>query len=141
MNERRRVILEELERAHCHPTAEELHGLVRRRLPRVSLGTVYRNLDLLSRHGLVRVIEGSGGPRRFDGDVGEHCHVRCVRCGRIADVNIASRDWQHDDVARQTGYKILGQEVTFTGTCGECAAKMERRSAGAEGGTNEPEGH
>lgn len=140
MNARRRAILEELERAQCHPTAEELHGLIRRRLPSVSLGTVYRNLEVLSRHGLLRVIEGGGGPRRYDGDVGEHCHVRCVRCGRIADVDIASRDWHHDDVARQTGYEILGHDVTFTGTCGECAAKMGRRSDGAEGGAYELEG-
>jgi len=73
----RRVILEELQRTKSHPTADELYRKVRRRLPRISLGTVYRNLELLSRSGLIRKLEIGGGKMRFDGIVEPHYHIHC----------------------------------------------------------------
>ena len=50
----RKVIIEELRKFHSHPTADEIHRMVRKRLPRISLGTVYRNLALLSQMGMIR---------------------------------------------------------------------------------------
>ena len=82
----RQVILEELQAVTSHPTAVELYQLVRRRLPRVSLGTVYRNLDLLARMGLIEKKEHSGGEARFDANTAQHDHLRCVRCGRVDDL-------------------------------------------------------
>jgi Fe2+ or Zn2+ uptake regulation protein len=81
----RRVILEVLRGTETHPTAEWLHRLVRRRLPRVSLGTVYRTLRLLVAEGLASEIPGPHA--RFDANMAAHHHFTCVRCGRIVDVD------------------------------------------------------
>src|SRR5262245_53016785 len=80
----RRVVLEVVRATDSHPTAELVHRMVRRRLPRVSLGTVYRNLRLLVAEGLVKEVPGPHA--RFDGNTSEHHHFTCLHCGRIADV-------------------------------------------------------
>src|SRR5713226_5080679 len=79
----RRVVLDVLRSTESHPTAEWVHRVVRRRLPRVSLGTVYRNLRLLVGEGLVAEIQGPHA--RFDANLEAHHHFTCVRCGRILD--------------------------------------------------------
>src|SRR2546428_7901699 len=68
----------------AHPTAEAVHQMVRCRLPRVSLGTVYRNLRLLVAQGLVKELPGPHA--RFDCNLSEHHHFTCLACGRIPDV-------------------------------------------------------
>src|SRR5882724_3587546 len=80
----RRVMLDVVRATESHPTAEWVHQMVRRRLPRVSLGTVYRNLRLLVAEGLVNELPGPHG--RFDGNVSDHHHFTCLGCGRITDV-------------------------------------------------------
>ena len=74
----RDVILGELRNSLTHPTATELYDLVRRRLPKISLGTVYRNLDLLARMGIIQRLEMAGAETRFDGDRRPHDHIRCA---------------------------------------------------------------
>src|SRR5882672_7526392 len=76
----RRVVLDVVRATESHPTAEWVHQMVRRRLPRVSLGTVYRNLRLLVAEGLVNELPGPHA--RFDGNISEHHHFTCVACGR-----------------------------------------------------------
>ena len=81
MTRQRAVILEELRKVKTHPTADELYSIVRERLPRISLGTVYRNLDFLADTGEIRRLEAAGTTKRFDGDISWHQHVRCIHCG------------------------------------------------------------
>jgi Fe2+ or Zn2+ uptake regulation protein len=121
----RRVVRDVVRAADSHPTAEAVHRMVRRQLRRVSLGTVYRNLRLLVAEGLVKEL-----PRphaRFDGNVTEHHHVTCVRCGRIADVAgpltephsraLCSR------VAARGGFSVTHHRIEFVGRCVACRAK------------------
>ena len=77
----RRVILEELQKLKSHPTAGVLHGLVQKRLPKISLGTIYRNLEFLSQVGAIQKITISGGEARYDASIEPHQHVRCISCG------------------------------------------------------------
>ena len=72
MTRQRAEILAELRKARNHPTAEEIHARVRRSLPRISLGTVYRNLELLAQSGEILRLEGGNGGRRFAGDISPH---------------------------------------------------------------------
>jgi Fur family transcriptional regulator, ferric uptake regulator len=116
----RREIFETLQRLTSHPTAAELYELVRQRLPRISLGTVYRNLDALSRVGAVRRLEIGHGEARFDGDCGWHYHVRCAECGRLTDVRGLTIEVQPEAVARLTGYRIVGHHLGFVGICPSC---------------------
>ncbi|MBW2172694.1 MAG: transcriptional repressor, partial [Deltaproteobacteria bacterium] len=86
MTPQRKVILEELRMADSHLTADDVYKMVRARLPRISLGTVYRNLEILSRLGMIHKLELGGMQKRFDGKTQDHYHLRCLRCGRIDDV-------------------------------------------------------
>ena len=84
--EQRTVILEELRKCRNHPGADELYLRVKERLPHISLGTVYRNLELLvSQRQIQRLDLGAGG-KRFDPVVEPHGHFRCRRCGRVEDL-------------------------------------------------------
>ncbi len=89
MTTQRSILLDELRRVDSHPSADELYAMVRRRLPRISLGTVYRNLEILSGLGAIRRIDSGGGLKRFDGNPEEHYHIRCVACDRLVDAPVA----------------------------------------------------
>ena len=116
----RRVILEELRKLTSHPTAAQLHEITRQRLPRISLGPVYRNLDLLATNGLIRKLETGRGEARFDGDLDHHYHVRCVRCGRVDDAHDLSPDSVTGEVKSLNGYEVLGFRLEFFGVCPAC---------------------
>jgi Fur family ferric uptake transcriptional regulator len=120
----RKVILEELRRLEVHPTASELHAVVQRRLPRVSLGTVYRNLELLVQQGLVRKLVGHGERARFDGDPDRHLHVRCLACGHIGDVPGVVAELTGEWPESAGGFEILGLRAELTGLCAECKKRL-----------------
>ena len=83
----RQVILQELQKLTSHPTAAALYRIVVRRLPKISLGTVYRNLDLLTKTGVIQKLEFGSEEARFDGNSTPHYHIRCVKCGRVDDIH------------------------------------------------------
>ncbi len=116
----RLAILEELQRSLRHPTADEVYGRVKLRLPRISMGTVYRNLDLLARHGLVRTLTEPGGRRRYDAVGDDHDHVWCVSCGRVGDVRLSPSARPEDAIEDACGYEIRGHSLSFLGVCPEC---------------------
>jgi Fur family ferric uptake transcriptional regulator len=122
----REVVLEELRKLNTHPTAAELHDIVRKRLPRISLGTVYRNLDRLAGDDIIRKLENGIGGARFDGDVGRHLHVTCVACGRIDDVPGPTADVDTDELNTPEGYEIIGLRVELKGICPQCAGRIPR---------------
>lgn len=86
MTKQRALILQELRNTKAHPTADEIYTMVRVKLPRISLGTVYRNLELLAESKQVQKLEYAGFQKRFDGNLHPHAHVRCERCGKVGDV-------------------------------------------------------
>lgn len=117
----RKVILEEVRKSPNHPTADEVFQSVRRELPRISLATVYRNLNLLVDQGLLRKIRGKGGRMRFDGDRKEHVHIVCERCGRIADIHGMDRYSEICRIGSEcTGYGEVSADVRLTGICPGC---------------------
>ena len=116
----RRVILEELRKVVSHPTAEELYDVVRSRLHGISLGTVYRNLEVLVEKGRIRKLRSGAFPARFDADRDEHLHVNCVRCGRVADIHATLPEPSLDDLEIPAGFEILGLRQDLVGLCPGC---------------------
>jgi len=104
MTRQRRTIMDVLENGKDHPPADEIYKRVRRRLPRISLGTVYRNLDLLAEHGMIRKLEFAGSQRRFDGKTDNHYHVRCTACGRVEDAPLDPMTGLEDGLRNATDY-------------------------------------
>ena len=116
----RQVVLEELKRFSFHPTTSELYEIARRRLPKLSLGTVYRNLELLATDGVIQKLEIGGTESRFDGNPEPHHHVRCVHCGRVDDVHGVPTDLVGNRFKTLSGYEILGCRLEFVGVCPDC---------------------
>jgi Fur family ferric uptake transcriptional regulator len=119
MTEQRKVILEELGKVKTHPTADEVYEMVRRRLPHISLGTVYRSLDVMSESGVIRKLD-LGPQMRFDADLSEHYHVRCVHCGRVSDLFIEPVAGLDELAKKATDYDIIGFHLEFIGVCPKC---------------------
>jgi len=120
MTHQRQVLLDEIRKVKTHPTADEVYDLVRKRLPRISLGTVYRNLEILSARGLIQRIGPPSQQMRFDGDTKDHYHLRCVSCGRVEDGPMISVDDLEDAVRNQSDYSIVGHRLEFMGICPAC---------------------
>ena len=120
LTNQRQVLLEELRKVTTHPTASELYDMVRVRLPRIGLGTVYRNLELLSSSGIIKKLETGGEQKRFDGDTSPHYHIRCVKCNRVEDIFIERFGELEKNAASCCNYKILDHHVQFSGICSEC---------------------
>lgn len=121
MTQSRKAILAALSGTKGHPTADEVYLMVRERLPRVSLATVYRNLDLLAREGLIRTLAEAGELRRYDGMVDEHHHIRCSVCGRVDDIELAEPEEIRRSLVDGRGYDVQGYTLCFVGVCARCA--------------------
>ncbi len=119
MTKQRKVILEELRKVKTHPCAEELYELVRSRMPKVSLGTVYRNLDFLANTGEVKVLSSGGTTRRYDGDTSDHAHVRCLECGSVGDVFCNTQTKPVEGIASQ-GFVVVSSRIEYDGYCEAC---------------------
>lgn len=127
MTRQRRVILEELRKENIHPTADALYAIVRKRLPRISLGTVYRNLEILTALGEIQTLEMSGSQKRYDGVPNRHYHIRCMHCGRVDDAPIAPMNQLENELYGATVYTIMGHRLEFMGLCPECSQNEEAR--------------
>lgn len=125
MTRQRKVILEELCKVDTHPSADEVYAMVRKRLPRISLGTVYRNLEILSENGEIQKLELGCTLKRFDGTTENHYHLRCIRCGRVVDAP-AEIDVKIDhDLKDAADFRIIGHKLEFIGVCPRCLNKSE----------------
>ena len=116
----RQIILEELSKVKTHPTASELYDMVRKRLPRIGLGTVYRNLELMADSGMILKIEVGGTQKRFDATTDEHYHIRCSCCGKVDDIDVPVVNELVAQAAASSAYRIQGHHVEFTGICSDC---------------------
>jgi Fur family transcriptional regulator, peroxide stress response regulator len=120
----RKILLEELCGLNTHPTASELYEIVRKRLPRISLGTVYRNLEVLHEEGQVIKLDLAGYEARFDAIVQPHCHIRCTGCGKVRDFpEVDPRKFAMDS-AEINGFLIEGFKLEYFGICPGCRVNI-----------------
>ncbi|WP_456400448.1 Fur family transcriptional regulator [Persephonella sp.] len=113
----RKIILDILRDTDIHPTADWIYEQARKKIPNISLGTVYRNLKILKENG--QIIEINDGKQsRFDGRIDEHYHFKCVSCDRIIDV-------ERDEVVGlklklDKSYSVDRVDILITGVCNIC---------------------
>ena len=127
MTRQRKVILEELQKVSTHPSADEIYEMVRKRLPRISLGTVYRNLEILSASGEIQKLELGCTQKRFDGVADDHYHIRCIHCDRVDDAPPEFDVAIHHELKGVTDYKIIGHRLEFIGICPACLNRTPQR--------------
>ncbi|MFR5756247.1 MAG: Fur family transcriptional regulator [Lachnospiraceae bacterium] len=107
-----------------HPDAKEIYELVKLKIPNVSLGTVYRNLNTLAKEGLIRKIELDDGNDRFDKTLCQHNHLKCTTCGKVIDIAPKLDQKEIKEIESKTGFKITDSSFNINGICEKC--KKER---------------
>lgn len=105
-----------------HPTADQVYDAVKEKFPNIGRATVYRVLNDLAEKGEIYRVKVVDGPDRFDKTVFKHYHVKCVKCGRVADTCVPVVEGMEDVAEESSGFEIIGHEVGFTGICPECIA-------------------
>ena len=116
----RLAVFRALLESESHPDAEALHTILRGPYPTLSLGTVYKTLEMLHSLGLARAVSSPGPTRRFDGRTHPHHHLWCTRCRRLTDVELHARA----DIALPAGidFQVTDVTIQFDGICAGCRA-------------------
>ena len=103
-----------------HPTADVVYENVRKEFPNISLGTVYRNLTLLSELGEIQKISTGTGPDRFDGNPMPHCHFQCRLCHKVLDIPFENLNNINAHAQKKFSGIIEENIIQFFGQCPEC---------------------
>ena len=129
MTSQREVILQELRKSCAHPTADELYDLVKKTLPRISLATVYRNLEILSEAGIISKIEVGGRQKRYDTEIKSHHHIYCVKCHRVDNLEGYESEVDLQEIVGREDYEVTDYRLDITGICPDCE-KLEKITGG-----------
>lgn len=121
---KRNAILHYLQSVTNHPSAEMVFTHLKQEIPDLSMGTVYRNLNLFKNQGKAAIVATVNGVERFDGNTNPHVHFICTGCDAVIDL----MDMDVPQELRAAAEKSCGGEVaecqlSFTGLCSECRAK------------------
>jgi Fur family ferric uptake transcriptional regulator/Fur family peroxide stress response transcriptional regulator len=123
MTRQRKIILEILRSTRIHPTAEWVYEQARKRLPEISLGTVYRNLHLLEAEGEIMELNCGGAFSRYDGKPLNHAHFKCQECDRVFDVTSPFEFNEGQGPVELEGHMASSYQLVFYGMCRHCLNK------------------
>ena len=116
----KRAVLDILRQTASHPTADWIYDEVRKLIPNISKGTVYRNLKILKESGEITDINLNETASRYEGNLENHYHFKCQKCGRIFDIEEQVDKELEYRVAKSTGFKVVGYRLEFRGLCNDC---------------------
>jgi Fur family transcriptional regulator, peroxide stress response regulator len=114
-----KVVWDAVKNDKSHPTADQIYEKVRKRLPNISLGTVYRNLQKLVAGAKLQIVM-LGRSQHFDPLVGPHQHFICEVCERVFDVIVESENELKPAKLPHEGFKVTSHQLAFYGTCKHC---------------------
>jgi len=117
-SKQRNLILTELRKTKAHPCADELFYEVRKTLPKVSLATVYRNLEQLKQHGLIKELPGK--IKRYDADLTSHYHMNCEKCGAVSDFEMFGLTNEINGLDNFSKQNDIHYRIEFVGICKQC---------------------
>ena len=119
----REAILQCVLSHHDHPTADTIYMEVRENFPNISLGTVYRNLSLLTKIGKIKKISCEDRTDRFDGLARPHSHFICDSCGCLLDLPYYPDASLYGQLNENFDGKITECSIVFRGVCKDCMSK------------------
>jgi len=127
--EQRAAVYRFLSSTDSHPTADEVFLRVRGEVPGISLATIYKSLETLVGCGLAIKLAYADGSARYDGRTDLHHHVRCVSCGRVADVPARLPEETVASLGESAeGFRITGYRLELTGYCRECDSAISHQA-------------
>ena len=113
-------IFELLKSTQTHPTASWIYDQLKKEISNLSLGTVYRNLNVLTEQGLIRKFDFGSTFDRYDADISQHYHFSCERCGSFVDLETPIDEGLNKQVEKTTKFKIKSHRIEFYGLCYKC---------------------
>lgn len=119
-SKQRQIIYDAIKNNPVHPSADTIYNMLKEEYPELSLGTVYRNLNVLTDMGLIIKISSGLDSEHYDGNIDEHYHLICTRCNKMFDVDIP---YQHDIVSKaqeSSKHWITKHDIVFSGVCEHC---------------------
>ena len=120
LTSQRRAVLEALKEARGHPSAEDVYLIVKKKNPRVALGTVYQALSVLEEIGVVGSKHWSESPTRYDLNLEPHLDIRCVRCGEVAEIPGVELRELEEHIRDNTPYDVTRTTMVIEGICPAC---------------------
>lgn len=120
MTPQRHAILAYLMNTMSHPSADEIYRALESRFPNMSVATVYNNLRVFKKTGLVRELTYGDSSSRFDANMTDHYHVICTECGKIEDFDYPSLDLVEKEAAKETGFHVHSHRMEVYGICSDC---------------------
>lgn len=123
-SKQRQIILSSVLARHDHPTADQIYLDVRIKDDKISRGTVYRNLGLLSESGQITNVKVSAADR-YDCRTDRHYHLLCTDCGNVFDAPMDYHSEYDEQITKETGFQISRHRMVFEGLCPECRLKKE----------------
>ncbi|MBR7081225.1 MAG: transcriptional repressor [Oscillospiraceae bacterium] len=116
----RALVLKTVRKLKSHPTAEEVYTEVAKEHPTISRGTVYRNLNHLASSGEIKSREIPCGANCYDHRCDDHYHAKCLRCGKVFDVDMEYIPDLGKNINDTHGFEFSGYDLVFKGVCAEC---------------------
>ena len=120
LTSQRKAVLEALGESRGHPSAEDVYLLVKKKNPRVALGTVYQALGVLEEIGVIEAKHWSESPTRYDLNVGPHLDIRCLDCGEVSEVPGVQFGGLEESIRAATPYEVTRATVVVEGLCPDC---------------------
>lgn len=120
LTSQRRAVLDALGESEGHPSAEDVYLLVKKRNPRVALGTVYQALSVLEEVGVIESKHWSESPTRYDVNTVPHTDIRCTRCGAVDEVPNVEHAELENAVRANTPYRVTNVSLVIEGVCPAC---------------------
>jgi Fur family transcriptional regulator, ferric uptake regulator len=120
LTSQRRAVLEALKEAQGHPSAEDIYLTVKKKNPRVALGTVYQALSVLEEIGVVGTKHWSESPTRYDLNVEPHLDIRCAGCGEVSEIPGVELGELEMSIRDNTPYEVTRTTMVIEGLCPSC---------------------
>ena len=114
------VIYKELSRSSAHPSALAIFQKIRKKFPHISFDTVNRTVLTFADMGIIRIVDGGVGGRRFDPDTGPHHHLKCLKCHSIIDFYHKVYDELRLPEKLPARFRVLSKQVVLEGFCQKC---------------------
>lgn len=119
-SKQREIILNTLKENVVHPTAEYLYAKIQEKDPKISLATLYRNLNQLTENGIIKKIDGLETSSHYDHNTHEHYHFICTKCRRVFDIDAEVAPELIRRTEEKTDFLIENHDIVFSGICKEC---------------------
>ena len=119
-SKQREIIFDTLKENIVHPTAEYLYSKIKEKDPKISLATLYRNLNQLAENGIIKKIDGLENSSHFDHNTHEHYHFICKKCKRVFDIDAVVAPELIRKTEELTDFIIENHDIVFSGICKDC---------------------